>query len=183
MLRVVGVLLTVAFPIFTGCEILQPSVQVLPPHIRKLAVGLFANRTAVAGLEDRLRLETFNEFVRDGRFAVVSSPDDADGYVTGEILYYILQPTQYGPANDPQQFKLRLIMNLYFVDRVNNVTLWQERNLEEVLFFTAATLPGGRSEEDARNAALSNLARKIYVRTIDGFGSVTGTSEKKVPQH
>ena len=182
MFRIV-VLLTVALMMFTGCETLQPSVQVLPPHIRKLAVESFANRTAIAGLEDRLRMDTFNEFLRDGRFAMVSSPDDADGYVTGEILYYILQPTQYGSANEPQQFKLRLIVNLYFVDRVNNVTLWQERNLEEVLFFAAATLPGGRSEEDARNVALANLARKIYIRTIEGFGSVTGTSEKKVPQH
>jgi hypothetical protein len=96
-------------------------------------------------------------------------------------MYYILQPISYGENFEPQQYKLRLIVNIYFVDRVNNLTLWKEPNLEEVLFFAAPTLPGGLTEEEAKRTIVSNLARKIYIRTIEGFGSVTGRSYKKVP--
>jgi len=38
------------------------------------------------------------------------------------------------------------------------------------------------TEEEAKNTILSNMSKKIYIRTIEGFGSVTGTSYKKVPQ-
>lgn len=123
-----------------------------------------------------------NEFLLDGRFDVESDINKSDGYVTGEILYYILQPISYGSNYEPQQYKLRLIINFYFVDRVKNVTLWEEPNIEEVLYFPAATLPGGMTEEEAKNNILNNLAKKIYIRTIEGFGSITGTSYKKVPQ-
>jgi hypothetical protein len=165
-----------------GCESFQPSVQVLPSHIKKIAIGQFVNKTNIYGLEEKLKLDTINEFILDGRFEIVSDPNNSDGYVTGEILYYILQPTAYGPNYEVQQYKLRLILNFYFVDRIKNVTLWEEPNIEEVLYFPAATLPGGLTEEEAKNTILSNMAKKIYIRTIEGFGSVTGTSYKKVPQ-
>ncbi len=170
------------FLLLTGCETFQPVSQVLPPHIKKIAIGNFNNKTNVFGLEEKMRLETINQFLRDGRFTIVSSIDESDGYVSGDINYYILQPIAYGTNYEPQQYKLRLIMNLYFVDRIKNVTLWEEPNIEEVLLFSSATLPGGLTEEEAKETVIRNMAEKIYIRTIEGFGSVTGTSYKKVPQ-
>ncbi|MFQ3675146.1 MAG: LPS assembly lipoprotein LptE [Endomicrobiia bacterium] len=170
------------FFLLLGCESFQPSVQVLPSHIKKIAIQQFVNKTNIYGLEERLKLNTINEFLLDGRFEVVSEMSQSDGYITGEILYYILQPTAYGTNYEVQQYKLRLIVNFYFVDVIKNVTLWEEPNIEEVLYFSAATLPGGLTEEEAKNTILSNMAKKIYIRTIEGFGSVTGTSYKKVPQ-
>ncbi len=165
-----------------GCESFQPSVQVLPSHIKKLSVQQFVNKTNIFGLEEKLKLNTINEFLLDGRFEIEPETKDSDGYITGEILYYILQPISYGPNYEPQQYKLRLIINFYFVDKANNVTLWSEPNIEEVLYFLSATFPGGLTEEEAKNTILINMAKKIYIRTIEGFGSVTGTSHKKVPQ-
>lgn len=167
--------------IFLGCQTYQPSVQVLPPHIKVLSVKPFENKTNIYGLEDMLRLEINNELLKDGRFTISNNIENSDGYIYGEIMYYILQPISYGENFEPQQYKLRLIANIYFVDRVNNLTLWQEPNLEEVLFFSASTLPGGLTEEEAKKTVISNLARKIYIRTIEGFGSVSGRSYKKVP--
>ncbi len=167
---------------FIGCQSLhQPSVQVLPSHIKKIAVKPFENRTNVFGLEELLRLEINNELLKDGRFTITNDINSADGYISGEILYYILQPIVYGENFEPIQYKLRLIINLYFVDKVNNLTLWEEPNLEETLFFSAATLPGGLTEEEAKKTVVYNMAKKVYLRTIEGFGSVSGRSYKKVP--
>ncbi len=166
---------------FLGCQTYQPSIQVLPPHIKTLAVKPFDNKTNIYGLEDLLRLEVNKELLKDGRFTITNNIENSDGYIGGEIMYYILQPISYGENFEPQQYKLRLIVNIYFVDKVNNLTLWKEPNLEEVLFFAAPTLPGGLTEEEAKRTIVSNLARKIYIRTIEGFGSVTGRSYKKVP--
>jgi hypothetical protein len=171
------------FFIFTliGCQTYQPSVQVLPPHIKKIAVKPFENKTNVFGLEELLRLEVNNELLKDGRFTITNNINEADGYISGEIMYYILQPIAYGENFEPTQYKLRFIINLHFVDQVNNVTLWEEPNLEETLFFSPPTLPGGLTEEEAKKTVVYNMAKKIYLRTIEGFGSVTGRSYKKVP--
>ncbi len=166
---------------FLGCQTYYSSVQVLPPHIKVLSVKPFENKTNIYGLEEMLRLEINNELLKDGRFSISGDIESSDGYIYGEILYYILQPISYGENFEPQQYKLRLIANIYFVDRKDNITLWQEPNLEEVLFFSAPTLPGGLTEEEAKKNIVSNLARKIYIRTIEGFGSVSGRSYKKVP--
>ncbi|MCS7227479.1 MAG: LPS assembly lipoprotein LptE [Endomicrobia bacterium] len=165
----------------SSCQTYQMSVQVLPPHIKKLAVGPFHNKTNIFGLEELLRLEVNNELLKDGRFSITTDIVSSDGYVSGEIMYYILQPVAYGENFEPQQYKLRLIVNIYFVDRIHNVTLWEERNVEETLFFAAATLPGGLTEEEAKKTVVHNMAKKIYLRTVEGFGAVTGRSYKKVP--
>lgn len=164
-----------------SCQTYQPSVHVLPPHIKTIAVQPFENKTNIFGLEDTLRLEVNNELLKDGRFTITNNIDNADGYIGGVISYYILQPIVYGENFEVQQYKLRVIIDLYFVDKINNVTLWEEKNLEEVLFFAAPTLPGGLTEEEAKKTIILNLAKKIYLRTIEGFGSVTGRSTKKIP--
>lgn len=167
--------------IFTACQTYQPSVHVLPPHIKTIAVKPFENKTNIFGLEDLLRFEVNNELLKDGRFNITNDINLCDGYITGEILYYILQPIAYGENFEPQQYKLRLIMNISFVDKVNNVILWEEKNLEEVLFYSAPTLPDGLTEEEAKKTVVQNMAKKIYLRTVEGFGAVTGRSYKKVP--
>jgi hypothetical protein len=175
-------IISITLLVFTGCQTTyQPSVQVLPPHIKKIAIKPFENKTNVFGLEELLRLEVNNELLKDGRFTITNNINEADGYISGEIMYYILQPVSYGENFEPVQYKLRLIINLHFVDKVNNVTLWKEPNLEETLFFAAATLPGGLTEEEAKKTVIYNMAKKVYLRTIEGFGSVSGRSYKKVP--
>ncbi|MEW6041338.1 MAG: LPS assembly lipoprotein LptE [Elusimicrobiota bacterium] len=164
----------------TGCSQYKPQPQLLPQHIRKIAIRSFVNHTTQYGLEDKLTLRVRDEFIKDGRFTVVNE-ENAEGTVVGEITYYILQPVTYGANFEPQQYKLRVLLNLYFIDRVENVTLWQEPNFEGVQIFTPSTLPGGITEEQARENVWLDLSQKILTRTIEGFGSAGGISQKKLP--
>ena len=67
-----------------------------------------------------------------------------------------------------------------FIDKSTNQILWEEKNLEGILSFPAQTLRGGLTEEQAREQIWDILARNIVKRVVDGFGSVTGTSERRI---
>jgi len=160
----------------------KPAPQILPQNVKKVFVKPFVNSTSQYGLEDKLTLAVIDQFIQDGRLAVVNKEEGADGVLVGEISKYALEPLTYDANNIAQQYKLWILVNVYFVDRTKNVTLWAEPNLEGVQIFYNSTLPGGKTEEEVREIIWSNMSRDIARRTIEGFGSVTGISEKKVPQ-
>lgn len=176
-------LLFVALPLLIiGCASpYKPAPQILPAHVRKIYIRPFVNNTPQYGLEEKLTLKVIDEFVRDGRLAVASNENEADGILVGEINRYILQPLTYDANMVAEQYKLWVISSVSFVDKANNVTLWTEPNLQGIQIFTAATRPGGRSEEEVRELIWDNLSRTIVKRTMSGFGSVSGASEKKIP--
>ncbi|MCX5783589.1 MAG: LptE family protein [Elusimicrobia bacterium] len=155
----------------------RPYPQVLPQHIKKLAVRPFVNRTEYFGLEDRLTVKVVDEFLRNGRYPV-SSEATADGVVVGEITRYILTPVQYNSAMVPTSYKLDVMLRVRFYDKAQNVYLWEEPALNGFQFFSASTLPGGITEEQARDAVWSLLAKDIIKRTVEGFGSVTSESPR-----
>lgn len=169
--------------VFSGCSSpYTPAPQILPQHIKKISVRPFINNTTQYGLEEKLTLKVINEFVRDGRLMLVNNEQDADGIVVGEINRYILQPLTYDANLVTQQYKLWVLLNVSFVDRVNNVTLWTEPNMEGMNIYYDVSQPGGQTEEEAREQAWDRLSQDIVRRTVEGFGSVSGASDKKVPK-
>lgn len=158
-----------------------PLAVTLPPSIQKIGVRPFQNRTQFFGLEDKLRLRVEEEFIRDGRLPFVNQESQADGVVEGEIVNYIRQVATYDANNQPEEYRLWVIMNVRFIDRKNAVTLWEEPRVEQEYRYFVETAPGGRTEEEARDALWDLFARDIVKRTIEGFGSVTGASARKVP--
>jgi hypothetical protein len=159
-----------------------PAPQILPSHIRKIYIRPFVNSTSQYGLEEKLTLRVIDEFVRDGRLTLVNNEAEADGILVGEISRYILQPLTYDANMVTEQYKLWVLLNVSLIDRGNNVTLWSEPNMEGIQIYYDATRPGGRTEEEVREILWDNLARDIVKRTVEGFGSVTGASDKKVPK-
>lgn len=165
-----------------GCSnsVYEPSALLLPPHIKSIAVRRFVNKTPYYGLEEKLWLAVTNQFIQDGRIAYAASESQADGVVAGEVSRYILQPTAFDANLVPQQFKLTILIDLRFIDRVTNTLLWEEPRLEEDLQYTSDALPGGLSEEEAREQIWNMFAADIVKRTLEGFGSVTGSSPRRL---
>ncbi|OIO06889.1 MAG: hypothetical protein AUJ52_11380 [Elusimicrobia bacterium CG1_02_63_36] len=159
--------------------IYRPSHQILPAHIKAIAVRNAINKTQQFGLEDKLTLTIRDEFLRNGRYRILPE-DRSDGIVQVTIRRYILVPTQYDTVLTPTAYKLRVIVDLDFIDRAKNRILWSEPNLTGLQSYTASTLAGGITEEEARELIWDQLARDIVKRTVEGFGSVTGTSQRDV---
>jgi hypothetical protein len=157
-----------------------PAPVLLPAHISRIAVRPFVNKTPFFGLEEKLRLRVEEEFIRDGRLPYVNVESEADGVVAGEIVRYIKEAISFDSNQVAEEFKLWVVINLRFIDRVNNVLLWEEPRMEQEYRYFVETKPGGITEEEAREILWDLFARDIVKRTIEGFGSVSGASERKI---
>jgi len=176
MLASVGALLL-------GCAgedvIYKPAAQILPQHINRIAIRPVINKTQQFGLEDKLTLRIRDEFLRNGQYKIVPE-SESDGVVVVTITRYILVPIQYDSVMTPTAYKLHVLADLQFIDRETNTILWTEPNLEGVQTYTAPTLAGGMTEEQARELIWDVLARDIVTRTINGFGTVSGASKRGI---
>ncbi|MDD5301943.1 MAG: LPS assembly lipoprotein LptE [Elusimicrobia bacterium] len=157
----------------------KPTPQLIPQHVQRLALRPIVNKTQQFGLEDKLMLRVRDEFLRDGRYPLVPEPE-SQGIVWITISRYILTAVQYDSTQAATAYKLRILVDLQFVDKSTNQILWEEKNLEGILSFPAQTLRGGLTEEQAREQIWDILARNIVKRVVDGFGSITGTSERRI---
>lgn len=157
----------------------KPAPQLLPSNIQKLALRPIVNKTQQFGLEDKLVLAVRDEFLRDARYPLVPE-SEANGVVAIAITRYILTPLQYDATLAPISYKLRVLIDVQMIDRASNQMLWEEKNLEGSLTYSAATLTAGLTEEQAREQIWSVLAPMVVKRVVNGFGAVTGTSERRI---
>lgn len=156
----------------------KPTPQLLPAHVQRLALRPIVNKTQQFGLEDKLLLRVRDEFLRDGRYPLVPEPE-SQGIVWITVTRYILTAVQYDATQAATAYKLRILVDLQFVDKSTNQIIWEEKNLEGILSYPATTLRGGLTEEQAREQIWDILSRNIVKRVVEGFGSVTGTSERR----
>lgn len=158
----------------------KPAEQKLPLHIKRIAVRPFANKTQQFGLEEKITLKVIDEFLKNGEYTV--SPEGmAQGVVVGEITHYILTPIQYDVNLVPTVYKLNVLAAVRLLDKEQNRYLWEEPALQATKMYSAANLPGGLTEEQAREALWEILAKDVMLRTVQGFGSVSSASQKKIP--
>src|SRR4051812_15529175 len=102
--------------LMSGCAGLfhrEQKPSILPPYIHKLAVRPFANHTQQYGLEDKLTLATQSEFNRDGRYQITTE-DQSDGLVFGDIQRYTLEPLSYDANHVPTEYKLTILVEVSF---------------------------------------------------------------------
>ncbi|MEI7482857.1 MAG: LptE family protein [Elusimicrobiota bacterium] len=180
------VMILAAFTLLTACStndiMYRPAEQKMPQHIKRISVRPFTNKTQQFGLEEKLTLKTIDEFLKNGEYTV-SPESSAQGIIVGEINHYILTPIQYDVNLVPTVYKLNVLVSVRFLDKIANRYLWEEPALQAVKMYSASTLPGGMTEEAAREALWEILAKNIVKRTVEGFGSTTSASQKKIPQN
>src|SRR3989339_90646 len=174
------ILAVTAFAACSGSDVTyRPAEQKLPQYITRIAVRPFTHKTPQFGLEEKLTLKTIDEFLKNGEYAIAQE-NAAQGVVVAEISHYILTPIQYDVNLVPTVYKLNVLVSVRFLDKGANRYLWEEPALQAVKMYSASTLPGGLSEEQARESLWEVLAKDIVKRTVEGFGSVTSASQKKI---
>ncbi|MHB2025539.1 MAG: LPS assembly lipoprotein LptE [Elusimicrobiota bacterium] len=157
----------------------NPAPQILPSNVRKIAIRPIINKTQQFGLEDKLYLAVRDAFLSNGQYPIVPEKQ-ADGAVYLTITRYILTPIQYDANLVPTSYKLTVIADLQFINEKTNTALWDQPDIEEDMVFAADTLPGGLTEEQAREAIWPRLADDVVTRVIRGFGTMTGTTERQM---
>lgn len=157
-----------------------PTDQKLPVHIKRVAVRPFTNKTPQFGLEEKVTLALSEELLKNGEYTVTTE-NNADGVLIGEITNYMLTPLQYDVNMVANVYKMNVIVSVRFLDLAENRYLWEEPALQATKVFSAAALPGGMTEEAAREELWETLAKNITLRTVEGFGSISSISRKKLP--
>jgi hypothetical protein len=157
----------------------RPYPQILPQHVKKLAVRPFVNKTQQFGIEDKFNLQLLQQFQSDGTYPI-SSENDAEGVITGEIWRYLLTPIQYNSNQVTTAYKLTVQFHVKLIDSKTNQILWDEPAMVGNQIYSDASLPGGMTELQAQQAIWERVAQDIVTRTISGFGSVSSQSQKYI---
>ena len=157
-----------------------PQAQIMPQHIKKIAVRQILNKTEVFALEDKFYNELYDEFLRNGSYQIIPENDGAEGVVVTTISRYLNVPIQYDSQMIPTVYRMNIWLDVVFMDKTTNTPVWREPAFLGTQVYAASTLPGGMTEVQARDIVFQQLSRDIVKRTVDGFGSVWSENKKKV---
>ena len=157
-----------------------PQAQIMPQHIKKVAVRPILNKTEVFALEDKFYNELYDEFLRNGSYQIVSENDDAQGVVLTTVSRYLNVPIQYDSQLIPTVYRMDIWLDVVLMDKTTNEPVWREPAFLGTQIYAASTLPGGMTEVQARDAVFEKLSKDIVKRTVDGFGSVMSENKRKV---
>lgn len=163
-----------------GNAVYTPQAQIMPQHIKKIAVRPILNRTEVFALEDKFYNELYDSFLRNGMYQIVAENDGAQGVVVTTISRYLNMPIQYDSQLIPTVYKMEIWLDVVFMDATTNTPVWREPAFLGTQIYAASTLPGGMTEQQARDIIFEKLSKDIVIRTVEGFGSVRSENKKKV---
>lgn len=163
-----------------GNALYTPQAQIMPQHIKKIAVRPILNRTEVFALEDKFYNELYDTFLRNGMYQIVAENDGAQGVVVTTISRYLNVPIQYDNQLIPTVYKMDIWLDVVFMDATTNTPVWREPAFLGTQVYAASTLPGGMTEQQARDNIFEKLSKDIVIRTVEGFGSVHSENKKKV---
>ena len=157
-----------------------PQAQIMPQHIKKVAVRPILNRTEVFALEDKFYNELYDTFLRNGTYQIVAENNGAEGVVVTTISRYLNVPVQYDSQLIPTVYKMDIWLDVVLMDKTTNTPVWREPAFLGTQIYATSTLPGGMTEQQARDKIFEKLSKDIVKRTVDGFGSVRSENKKKV---
>lgn len=160
--------------------IYKPQAQIMPQHIKKIAVRPVLNRTEVFTLEDKFYIELYDQFLQNGSYQIVPENNGAEGVVVTTISRYLNVPIQYDSQLIPTVYRMEVLLDVVFIDKSTNAPVWREPAFLGTQIYSASTLPGGMTEMQARDVIWKKLSKDIIKRTVDGFGSVMSENKKKV---
>lgn len=160
--------------------IYTPQAQIMPQHIKKVAIRPILNRTEVFALEDKFYNELYDTFLRNGTYQIVAENNGAEGVVVTTISRYLNVPVQYDSQLIPTVYKMDIWLDVVLMDKTTNTPVWREPAFLGTQVYAASTLPGGLTEQQARDKIFEKLSKDIVIRTVEGFGSVRSENKKKV---
>ncbi len=145
----------------------------LPERLHTLYVAPFVNQTARAELDQRLTEEVSQEWVRRGRLQLVSSADQADAVLSGNIVSANVAPVRFDDEGRATEYLLTVAADVQLVDTTGEkpVVLWKDarfsRNTSYEVNVSAADYFDRQVEAIERVSR--EFARGLVVTILEGF--------------
>ena len=134
----------------------------------ELSLEQYRFRTYAPHLETDITKAVIDRFINDGHLQVVKQ-NEADVILSGELIDYLRQPVRYGADNETvEEYRINIVCSVRFKEIKNDALKWQEPRL---IGDSSYSLTGtyASSESSAISSAVTDLARRIVNRTIEGW--------------
>lgn len=154
--------LTAAF-FYGGCGAYTTSAR-LPSHLTTVYIETFENKTNEFLLPQRIAEGLVTRFQEEGDLRVTTSPS-ADAMLAGTILRYVEEPLTYIGGGDVLQRKVRILVDVRFVDQVKDDVIWEMERMERWAVYDSQT----EEEEDGIQRAVEKLAEDIINLALKGW--------------
>lgn len=145
------------------------------PFINKIDItneSYTANRyrTYRPFVETEITQAVIDKFLSDGNLKPVSQ-DLADLILKGEFVEFRRDPLRYDKDDNVIEYRLNLAVKLSLWDRKENKLLWEENRFTgDTTYFTIASgASGAKTDDQAINDALSDLARRVVERVVEDW--------------
>lgn len=139
------------------------------PHLRKIRILAFENKTSEYGLGDKLLNYLSREIRDDGRLKLVT--EDPDCTLEGAILSFSESVYSYDATNQVQDYQVKMVVSVTFNDLINNAVLYENNALTVTELYAVAE--GGtakfKTKEEAVEELISKLYKTILQNSIEGW--------------
>jgi len=117
--------LALAAALSSGCGYsLAGRGSFLPDYIKTIGVPLFANRTTVFEVEQRLTDQVRSEFIGRGKYRIIPEATGADAVLNGTITSITLVPSSFTADQQASRYTATVMVSIEFRDLVNDRVIW-----------------------------------------------------------
>jgi outer membrane lipopolysaccharide assembly protein LptE/RlpB len=142
----------------------------LPPHIRKIQIPLFQNRTTRFELDKKLTQGVIDEFIARGKVEVTSDASQADAVLVGQILSFNAVPAAFSGQGSADRYTIFVAASIVLTDVKNKTTLYSNPSY---VFSEDYEVPQGKDFESVQTEALKKIAEKfarnLIINILEGF--------------
>ena len=118
-------------------------------------------------LESDITKAVIDKFSSDGNLRLVQE-EGADLVLKGALTEFRRDPLRYDKDDNVLEYRLNLIVELSLIDRQEGKVIWAEKDfVGDTTYFTSGNLT--KTEDQAINDALRDLARRIVERTVENW--------------
>jgi len=181
MRKILFIVLASWFMVVSGCGYTTRSM--ISDKYRNIYIAPFVNKIDITQQEDvdrrykiyRPHIETditrvvTNKYLFDGNLKPVKE-ETADLVLKGEITDFRMDPVRYDDNNEVSEYRINLVVNLILTDRTEDKVLWTENGFVGYSNFFTGFATGDvvrKTQDQATNDALADLARRVVERTVE----------------
>ncbi len=164
-MKAAGAVCLAALALAAGCGYRTAGrADLLPKHIRSIAVPAFGNATTRYRLPQILPAAISREFLRRTRYQVVPDPNQADAVLYGSVVNYFSYPTVFDPATGRAAgVQLSVFLEIRLVEQATGKLLYHRPDFEFRQRYEIST--DQEAYFDESNAALQRLSADV-ARTV-----------------
>ena len=153
----------------------------IPTHLKTVYVKPFTNKIDLTQLQTgnqnfplyRPAMETdvtkaiINRFQFTGLLRP-SSKERADARIEGELVEFRRDALRYSAAQQVEEWRLNVVVDVRFYDQTTDALLWEESRLTgDATYFPTGT--NAESEATALDRAIRDMAKRVVERTIESW--------------